>query len=260
MSFIYSRASNVLIWLGNHKPPRWVEKSEGLDWAGGWAVSQASLYPQAAIYWLYLLSEEEFWKRCWIIQEVGMASRIQVHFGSQSIAWVEFIKLVNWYRTNHRKANVGNILKLDALQQSMYLDRNTFSLAHLLTNFYDSFCSVKLDKVFAFVGMANECRDGCIDVNYNKSLYSVYEDLITFQNLSSEEPLERFIDMPYFASITRQNRERESLLIKKALEYFGKLADPNSYITAHVETSEQLFAPLAPLGVLQATPRRLTWV
>jgi hypothetical protein len=159
-----------------------------------------------------------------------MASSIQVHFGSQSIAWVEFIKLVNWYRMNHRKANVGNILKLDALRQSMYLDRNTFSLTHLLTDFYDSFCSVKLDKVFAFVGMANECRDGCIDVNYNKSPYSVYEDLITFQSLSSEEPLERRIGMPYFASVARQNLERKSSSIKKKSEYFGKLADPNSYI------------------------------
>jgi hypothetical protein len=43
MTFIYSRASDVLIWLGYHKPPRWVEKSEELDWAGEWAVAHASL-------------------------------------------------------------------------------------------------------------------------------------------------------------------------------------------------------------------------
>jgi hypothetical protein len=230
MTFIYSRASNVLIWLGYHKPPRWVEKSEELDWTGGWATAHASLYPQAAIYWLYLLAEEEYWKRCWIIQEVGMASSIQVHLGSQSIPWVEFIKLINWFRTNHRKANVGNILKLEALRKSMYLDRNNFSLAHLLTDFHDSFCSVKLDKVFAFVGMANECRNGCIDINYNKSPYSVYEDLMTLQNLSSEEPLEHRIDMPYFASVVRQNLEKASSVTTKTLEYFGKLADPNSYL------------------------------
>jgi hypothetical protein len=230
MTVIYSRARNTLIWLGYHKPPRWVEKSEELDWTGDWAVAHASLYPQAAIYWLYFLCEEEYWKRCWIVQEVGMASSIQVHFGLQSIPWVEFIKLINWYRTNHRKANVSNILKLDALRQSTYLDRDTFSLPDLLTDFHDSFCSVKLDKVFAFVGMANECRNGCIDVNYNKSPYSVYEDLITFQNLSSEEPLERRIDMPYFASVARQNLERASSSIPKTLEYFSKLADPNSYI------------------------------
>jgi hypothetical protein len=116
MTFIYSRASNVLIWLGYHTPPRWVAKSEELDWTGGWAVERASLYPQAAMYWLYLLGEEEFWKRCWIIQEVGMASSVQVYFGSQFIPWVEFIKLINWYRVNHRKANVNNILKLDAYE------------------------------------------------------------------------------------------------------------------------------------------------
>jgi hypothetical protein len=95
MTFIYSRASDVLIWLGYHKPPRWVEKSEELDWAGEWAVAHASLYPHAAVYWLYLLSEEEYWKRCWIIQEIGMASSIHIRIGSKSIPWVEFIKLIN---------------------------------------------------------------------------------------------------------------------------------------------------------------------
>lgn len=35
MTFIYSRASNVLIWLRKRKPPRWVEKSEELDWTSG---------------------------------------------------------------------------------------------------------------------------------------------------------------------------------------------------------------------------------
>jgi hypothetical protein len=112
----------------------------------------------------------------------------------------------------------------------MYLDRDTFSFAHLLTDFYDSFYSVKLDKVFAFVGMANKCRNGCINVDYNKSLYSVYKDFITFQNLSSEEPLERRIDMAYDASVVRQNLKRESSSRTKTVEYFGNLADPNSYI------------------------------
>jgi hypothetical protein len=259
MTFIYSRASDVLIWLGYHKPPRWVEKSEELDWAGEWAVALASLYPHAAVYWLYLLSEEEYWKRCWIIQEIGMASNIHIHIGSQPIPWVEFIKLINWYRTNHRKANVNNILKLDALRQSMYLDRDTFSFAHLLTDFYDSFCSVKLDKVFAFVGMANECRSGCIDVDYNKSPYSVYEGFITFHNLSSEEPLERRIDMAYDASVLRQNLERESSSRTKTLEYFGKLADPNSYIYDACGDERGIICSSDPSGNITINAKVMDW-
>ena len=110
---------------------RTIQSLRGLRFPRGWAVERASLYPQAAMYWVYLPGEEEFWKRCWIIQEVGMASSVRIYFGSQSIPWVEFIKLVNWYRVRHRKANVNNILKLDALRKSMYLDRGTFSLARL---------------------------------------------------------------------------------------------------------------------------------
>ena len=147
MGSIYSRAKNVLVWLGDHKAPRWVENSKSIDWAGGWGVAHATLFPRAAMYWLYLLSEEEYWKRCWIIQEVGLASNIQVHFGSVPIPWKEFIKLMKWYEANYAKANIKNILKLDRLRYLIHEDREKFSIAYLLDEFRDSFCSVPHDKI-----------------------------------------------------------------------------------------------------------------
>jgi hypothetical protein len=68
MTFIYGRAKTALLWLGNHKGPRWVEGADELDWSGEWAVAHASRYPLAAKYWLSRLAEEEYWKRTWIIQ------------------------------------------------------------------------------------------------------------------------------------------------------------------------------------------------
>jgi hypothetical protein len=76
MTTIYGRARTVHVWPGNHLAPRWVENIRTIDCLVGWAVSQASTYPASGNYWLYRLSEEEYWKRIWIVQKVGMASYI----------------------------------------------------------------------------------------------------------------------------------------------------------------------------------------
>jgi hypothetical protein len=230
MPLIYSRAKTTLMWLGKHEAPRWVEGADELDWSGGWTVTHASRYALAAKYWLYRLAEEEYWKRTWIIQEIGMAFNIQIHFGRQSIPWRDFVELIEWYRREDPKANINNILRLNTLRQTMYLDRSSFSLSYLLTEFHDSFSTVVLDKIFGFVGMANECRNGCIDVDYSKSVYEVYEDVIMTLNIPSDTEFENRIQMMYVASVIRQNLERKSTLVPKALQYFGKPADPSSYI------------------------------
>ncbi|KAG4439850.1 hypothetical protein IFR05_004663 [Cadophora sp. M221] len=230
MTFIYGRAIATLVWLGNHKGPRWVEGAEGLDWSGEWAVAHASKYSLAAKRWLYLLSEEEYWKRTWIIQEIGMSSNIQVHFGRKSLPWGVFIELMEWYRREYPRANVNSILGLNALRQTMYLDKSSFSLAYLLTEFFDSVSTIPLDKIFGFVGMANECRNGCIDVDYSKSLYDVYQDVIWTLDMSSDIEFENRIEMMHVASIVRQNLERKSSLVPKTMDDFGQRADPNSWI------------------------------
>jgi hypothetical protein len=229
MTLIYKEASQTQVWLGEHKPPRWVEQSTDPDWGGNWAISKANAFPQAAIYWLYRLSEQEYWKRCWIIQEIGMANDVRVYFGTQSIPWREFVKLSKWYQTNYYKANVDNILRLDNLRQSRNADRERFSLSNLLTDFRNSFCSVKLDKIFSLVGMADECRDGCIAIDYSSSLYSVYRDVVSHHQYSSEEHLERCIDMAYVAAVIRQSLQREFTTTTRSLLYLGTQADPNSY-------------------------------
>ncbi|CAM1511753.1 Fc.00g092660.m01.CDS01 [Cosmosporella sp. VM-42] len=230
MTDIYSRAKTVRMWMGIHLAPRWVEKAHEKDWSGDWAISYAARYPRSTMYWLYRLAEEEYWKRTWIVQEVGMASNIQVHFGhQQSIPWREFIKLMEWYQQQDGKHKVHSILRLSALRETMYLDRSSFSLSYLLKSFYDSFSTVPLDKIYAFLGMANECRNGCLEVDYTKSPYEVYTDVVVTLNDSSEATLDARIHMLYVASIVRQSLERRAKRVPKTLEYFGKAADPNSY-------------------------------
>lgn len=79
----------------------------------------------------------------------------------------------------------------------MYLDRSSFSLSYLLTEFHDSFSTIPVDKIFGFVGMANECRNGFIDVDYTKSVYEVYQDVIMTLNMSSDAEPENRIYIMY---------------------------------------------------------------
>ena len=228
---IYSRAKTVRMWLGNHKGPRWVEKAGELDWHGEWAIGHAKRHFPSARYWLYRLASEEYWKRTWIIQEVGMASNIQVHFGGQqSMPWREFIKIIEWYRGTDMAADVREILRLNALRDTMHLDRKSYSLGNLLSEFYDNYATEPRDKVFAFLMMANECRNGCIDANYTKSKYEIYEDVLTTLNSASDTTPDVPIDMVHLAATIRRSLSRKSTLVPKKLEYFGREADPNTFV------------------------------
>lgn len=231
MTDIYSRARTVRMWLGNIQGPRWAEEADKLDWTGDWATSHADRYPRAARYWLYRLADAEYWKRTWIIQEVGVASQIEVHFGSkQSMPWRVFIKLMEWYRQGDHDANVRSIYELDALRETMSVDRSHLRLSNLLTAFYDSFSTIPLDKVYAFLGIASEYLNGCIDVDYTKSIYEVYRDVMTGFNNLSDPSFENQIGMVHFASVVRQSLQRKSLRVPKTQKYFGKEADPTSYL------------------------------
>ncbi|KAI9170633.1 Heterokaryon incompatibility protein [Paramyrothecium foliicola] len=230
MTTIYNRARTVRMWLGNHLAPRWVENADELDWSADWAINHANAYPASAKYWLYRLLIEDYWKRTWIIQEVGMATNVQVHFGTrQSMPWTVLVRLMLWYRSQDTTADVRNILRLDSLRNAMYDERTSFELSHLLTAFHDSFATVPHDKVYAFLGMANECRNGCIEVNYNKTLYEVYEDIIAMIKESSDHQIQARVRMLHDASVIRQSLAQRSTRALKRLKYHGKAADPHSY-------------------------------
>ncbi len=110
----------------------------------------------------------------------------------------------------------------------MYQGRSSFALSYLLTQFYDAFCTVPLDKIFGFMGMANECRNGCIDVDYRTSKYEVYKDVMTTLDMTADIEFENSIQMMHISSIIQQTLERKYTIVPKTMEYFGTLADPNS--------------------------------
>ncbi|KAG0647275.1 Heterokaryon incompatibility protein [Hyphodiscus hymeniophilus] len=234
MAHIYARAEHVIIWLGPDLEYSSTcdlrafsstgllrdSKYDNLAWDPCWKILETLMQR---------LTSEEYWKRTWIIQEIGMAKDLIVHFGNKSLPWDNFLALIMWYQEQNRShPRVHHILELGRLRESRYKDGKTYALSHLLNTFRDSFCSVIHDKVYAFLGLAND-HFGEISVNYSKSSFELYQDVIKFQSSSALESTEKHVQMVYLSAMVRRLLSRESgRLPKKA-----KHTVPDRFMSSH---------------------------
>lgn len=219
VSFIYGRAKEVIVWLGDHPPPHWVKDSTPSLWHGDWAVSKAKLYWPATKYWLYVLANQNYWHRCWIVQEIATASTIRLYSGKYSIPWPEMIKLMRLYKSKEHLYidAIDGVLNLQALREAKYLDGAIYSLSNLLENFSDCFSTLPLDKVYAFLGMASDCQTGCISADYTKHPISVYHELLSFWNRRCLLTGQDSAEIVYSAGLVRSILARQSMDVQKSL-------------------------------------------
>ncbi|KAJ3483504.1 hypothetical protein NLG97_g7289 [Lecanicillium saksenae] len=184
MRQIYFRASTVIVWLGK-KYERYAEElpqlqlfgcegaaatvtPEELESAGDAAESSSASSRLARE-----LYEDEYWKRVWIVQEVGLAERLIVCFGTCVTDWVTFIRLLT-------VKNVGSNgpMKLNDLRQRRYEGSRDF--LQLLREYRDAECEKRRDKVYGLVGLASDVH--FFPVDYRKSLFEIWRDVMIFAN------------------------------------------------------------------------------
>jgi hypothetical protein len=248
MSFIYSRAQEVVVWLGNHKGPRWIEQSTLSSWHGNWATSKATDDWAVSKYWLYLLTNEEYWRRCWVVQEIAMASRIRVVSGRSGLPWHDFLQMVKLYKERVPQAHniVDKVLTLESLRQARYVDGHSYSLSQLLEQFSDCFCSVNLDKILAFAGMASDCLEGCIDFDYSKSPFAIYQELLAYRSRRSLVLQDDAIETLRFAGLVRTILARRSIVTPKLLNPPGVGESANSLLYLLCSADRAEFCGLIP--------------
>jgi hypothetical protein len=136
---------------------------------------------------------------------------------------MEFYKLVDKYSQSCAgdptiDPNINTIYELDALRQNKYHGRETYSLSHLLKSFQDSFASVMHDKLYAFLGMANDHFDSRIPVDYTKGPFERYRDVVVFQNMPTVDPASNRlnkVEMVYFTALIRSLLSRTSELTSR---------------------------------------------
>jgi hypothetical protein len=152
MAHIFERAQTVLVWLG-------VTPS----------VNDFTMTTE-----FEHLCSKPYWKRVWIVQEIGVATQIKVHWDTKSESWDSLFKRIR----RDPPRNGGLALKLAEQREKRHGDG--FLLANLIEVCKDSLCEEPRDKIYGFVGIAHDCHDDRLPVDYAKSLFALYEDVIRF--------------------------------------------------------------------------------
>lgn len=173
---------------------------------------------------------EEYWKRCWVVQEIGSGLSIEVYPGRKPIPWNKFVKLTSMFTSKNPTSILANrVLRFDSLRKALYDDGQTYVLGQLLENFKDSFCSVNLDKILAFAGMAVDCQGECLPVDYAGGAAPLYKALISFQNSTTHLDPNKAIEMIEFAALARRLLSRQQTKMVKEYKKPGWLYEPGTW-------------------------------
>jgi Heterokaryon incompatibility protein (HET) len=166
MAHIYSRAKQVIVWLGTLNGPL-----AGTSYAEQEAVELKQDEVKD-------LCNRPYWKRVWIVQEIGAATQLQLRWGAgfKSDSWDCFFQ---YSIPRGIESQIAPAMKLYHSRQGRHGDN--FLLANLMEACKDSLCAEPRDKVYGYVGIAHDCQDGSFPIDYSKSLFELYEDVVRFQ-------------------------------------------------------------------------------
>lgn len=191
MPYIYERAKLVVIWLRNDElisPPIWPdpEKISPFEMSGH---TQQYKDQRSLFNYLMIVCSNEYWKRLWIIQEIGKARKLTIFFGQKLIDWQRFLETITLDWPYPAWITQGK-MEENALSQTVpwslyYQLRNKYDGAHklqnLMANHRHALCKEPRDKVYGLVGLATDCYAG-FPMDYRKTLYEVWKDTVIFRN------------------------------------------------------------------------------
>ena len=169
MSFIYGRAQAVVVWLGIPMPSYYDE-------------SRANFREE----FVDTLCNHPYWRRVWIIQEISLPRNLKIGFSNATFNWDELRIPFRRIKDTKQRRLYDAIERVLDQREKRHDDKNRLEL--LLERFSDAQCGEVRDKVFGFVGLAHDCYDGSLKVDYSASLYDVFADVVKFQNAA--KPLE----------------------------------------------------------------------
>jgi hypothetical protein len=133
------------------------------------------------------LCKRDYWKRLWIIQEVGKARHggLLIHYDSTIIGWDNFIEIIKSSKSPAKSIP----LKLDNQRKDRHVGGH--ALSNLLRWNQDALCKDPRDRIYGFIGLAVDVRGGRFPISYSKSIFEVFTDTIFFLN-SDENRSQQF--------------------------------------------------------------------
>jgi hypothetical protein len=190
MGDVYSRAEQVLVWLGARTPTstaafRFMQSKRGLAWPDGWNKLDKS--ELRGIDSVFSLLERPWFRRLWVIQEVALSPHVVVACGDDRIDFKDFETCVYavWSFCEglvDRGADDAALLGLWSITR-LLLVRDSFhkhgavTWENLLQAASQRLATDSRDKVFAFRSLADKGRPlPCTDYTTATSVEKVYTD------------------------------------------------------------------------------------
>lgn len=196
MGVIYSHAAIVRIWLG---------LSNELTEATFSTISQIHYSKQDAIHFnddtrnhFIALCSRPYWDRLWIIQEVVLASKLEVHCGSFNISWDAFSTVT--YENSEALDEIRHSGATSICRQKLAIRRKSqvletsISLLNLMEIHIHAQCADVRDKIYGLHSFAPECCRRAIPVEYSCSAYKLCGRLLIHEMLQHTTIPKSFIE------------------------------------------------------------------
>lgn len=196
---IYSKASSVIVWLGQSLDDEWLafdrvaEGSRRLEFLSGDDLPHLRLHG-APKQWLALeaLLNKPYWERQWIIQEFLLACNVTIWCGSHSTEWAAFERIFESLdgstKSHLWRYHEPSDLILESRASVLWRQRSSWwrmqakvgqrrgnELVEMLLVHAASKSTDRRDKVYSLLGLARDC---CVKADYAKSNVEVLIDVL----------------------------------------------------------------------------------
>jgi len=191
MRDIYKSARKTVIWLGRKSDDsglalRFItfvgqdrNRKEIKNWTGFSREFEAVRH----------LCQRVYWSRLWIVQEVIVSGKAIIQCGLDYTKWREFSSFQDvcecGYLESEVKGGHGDLLATVAFNLDRYREidgrSGPTSLQVLLKSFSSSQCKEIKDKIYALAGVANDGKDLVAGIDYRKSVFEIFSDVIMIQ-------------------------------------------------------------------------------
>lgn len=201
MGRIFSQATKVIGWLcGTNDSMSAIDRvhfdamisrqslaTTEEDGAGTRILARADVMASA----LMRLIEHEYWSRLWVVQELSLARKFEIHWESHIIQWAALKSLMSCvFGSGSLHNNLARVLSSQLASRQWRMDELPFfgflkpaSTAHgpnclidLMLQFEKQSCSVVHDRAFALLALANDVGD--FQADYTASPLSVFAQIM----------------------------------------------------------------------------------
>ncbi|KAE9367289.1 HET-domain-containing protein [Stipitochalara longipes BDJ] len=164
MASIYSKAKSVVVWIG--------QSDDLTDIVLNFHASMDKGSP----IWkgLQALSDREYWKRLWIIQEIFFAADLRVQCGNFCVLWKDLQRLVreSGITTRRESLHIDSRMAFMVIHNQFLCRRSDLLTLSLLHREAD--CERVVDKLFGLWALDQQCCQQAVPVDYSLT----FEDIL----------------------------------------------------------------------------------